>query len=58
MKNKVVSFSKSGSGSLTPRVIVPITWLREMGVTPDDKRINMEYDKESKQIIIKAYEKK
>lgn len=48
-----VSFSKTGNGYLTSRISIPITDLRNMGVTPEDRSINYYYDKENEQIIIK-----
>lgn len=34
-----VSFNKSGSGSMSSRVILPITWFKEMGVTEENRNI-------------------
>lgn len=48
-----VNFNKSGSGSLTPRLTLPIVDLRDMGVTPENREILYYYDKEKEQIIIK-----
>ncbi len=48
-----VSFAKTGNGYLTTRIILPITDLREMGVTEKDREVIYSYDKENKQIIIK-----
>jgi len=48
-----VSFAKSGNGYLTSRIVIPITDLRDMGVTEKDREIIYYYDKENEQIIIK-----
>lgn len=48
-----ISFAKTGNGYLTTRVALPITDLRDMGVTEKDREIIYYYDKENKQIIIK-----
>lgn len=48
-----VIFSKSGSGSISSKLSIPITDLRDMGITPDDRKIHYYYDKEKKQIILK-----
>lgn len=34
-----VSFTKSGSGSVTNRVTLPTTWIREMGITKEDNAV-------------------
>lgn len=48
-----VSFAKTGNGYLTTRVALPITDLRAMGVTENDREIIYYYDKKNEQIIIK-----
>ena len=48
-----VSFAKTGNGYLTTRVALPITDLRDMGVTENNREIIYYYDKENDQIIIK-----
>lgn len=34
-----ISFVKSGSGSITSRVILPTTWIREMGISTEKREI-------------------
>lgn len=48
-----VNFNKSGRGSYTPRLSLPIIDLRDMGITPEDRQVTYHYDKKNKQIIIK-----
>ena len=48
-----VNFNKSGRGSYTPRLSLPIIDLRDMGITPEDRQVTYYYDKKNKQIIIK-----
>ncbi len=49
-KNLKVSFCKSGgtagSGGMSTRVILPITWFRKMGITPDDRELKATFDGE------------
>lgn len=47
LKHKVVGFKKSGSGSYTPVVTIPITWLREMGINQDSRNIVVYKDNDS-----------
>ena len=42
-----VSFAKTGNGYLTTRVALPITDLRDMGVTENNREIIYYYDKEN-----------
>jgi len=51
LKHKVVGFKKSGSGSYTPVVTIPITWLREMGIDKENRSIVVYKDGSS--IVIK-----
>lgn len=48
-----VNYNKSGRGSYTPRIALPILDLKDMGITPEDRQVKYYYDKENKQIIIK-----
>lgn len=51
-KLKVI-FGKDGRGATNTKVTLPITWLRELGITQDERDVDVEYDKENEQIIIK-----
>lgn len=51
-KLKVI-FGKDGRGATNTKVTLPITWLRNMGITQDERDVSVEYDKENEQIIIK-----
>lgn len=41
LKRKKVSFRKSGSGSLTPSITIPITWLRKLGIDEVNRDISV-----------------
>ncbi|BBM35440.1 AbrB/MazE/SpoVT family DNA-binding domain-containing protein [Pseudoleptotrichia goodfellowii] len=47
-----ISFYKAGTGKAT-RLTVPIKWLRELGITEDEKSIDLIFDRENQQLIIK-----
>ena len=34
-----IQFNKSGSGSLTPRVTLPASWIEELNITPEDREV-------------------
>ncbi|MCC0642375.1 MULTISPECIES: AbrB/MazE/SpoVT family DNA-binding domain-containing protein [unclassified Clostridioides] len=51
-----MSFSKSGSGSMYTRISLPITWVRDMGLTQEDKTVVVEYDEHNQTITIKKYD--
>ena len=46
-----VSFGKGGSGSFSPRIAVPITWLRDLGIDEENKEVTL--IKEDGKIILK-----
>lgn len=48
-----INFYKSGSGSTSSKITLPITILRDMGLTKEDRKVKMLYDKEKKEIILK-----
>ena len=51
MENKVlkVNKNKSGSGSISNRIIIPASWVKDMEI---EDNIKAYYDKENKKIII------
>lgn len=55
LEKKVLNaiFNKSGSGSYTPRISFPITWFRKLGITQEEKAVEVIYDEENEQIILK-----
>ena len=36
-----VGFQKSGAGSINSRVHLPITWIREMGISEEEREIKV-----------------
>ena len=50
-----ITYNKSGRGSLTPRVTLPITWTKEMNLSEDDREVTISFDGEN--IIISKKEK-
>ena len=45
-------WSKSGTGSLTTKIAIPISWLYDMELSTENKTIIATYDYNKKQIII------
>ena len=52
MKEKILKINKnkSGSGSVSTRIILPASWIKDMGL---ENEIVAYYDKENKRIILK-----
>lgn len=50
-----VSFVKAGSGSVTPRVNLPVSALQALGVTEKERTVVMNYDPDNQHITIKKY---
>lgn len=54
-KTVKVIFNRSGgtagSGGITNRVTIPTTWVREMGITEEDREVILKFDGEA--IIIR-----
>ncbi len=48
-----VLWSKSGRGSDTTRLTLPVSWIREMGLTKEIREMELAYDTESKTILLK-----
>ncbi|WP_294656156.1 AbrB/MazE/SpoVT family DNA-binding domain-containing protein [uncultured Fusobacterium sp.] len=47
-----ISFYKAGNGEAT-RISLPKPWLRELGITKENKTVELIYDKENEQLIIR-----
>ena len=45
-------WSKSGTGSLTTKIAIPISWLYNMGLSVENKTIIATYDYDNKKISI------
>lgn len=50
-KLKVI-FSKDGRGSTNTKITLPISWLKSMGISPEDREVELNYDEKNKKIII------
>lgn len=48
-----ISFNKSGSGSYTPRISLPATWINEMGIDKENRKVSVAF-KDGQIIIEKA----
>ena len=48
-----ISFNKSGRGTYTPKLALPTSYIKDMGITKEDRDIELLYDNEKKQIILK-----
>ncbi len=54
-ERKKVSYNKSGAGYPSIKTIIPKKWADDMGLSEIDNEIDMSYNKEKKEIIIKKY---
>ncbi|MGL5592877.1 MAG: AbrB/MazE/SpoVT family DNA-binding domain-containing protein [Cetobacterium sp.] len=48
-----VSFFKSGSGSISPKLSVPKSFLDTIGVTKEEREIEIEVKEDTKEIVIR-----
>ena len=48
-----VIFGKDGRGSTNSKITLPISWLKDMGVNPENREVSVDYNEEKKEIIIK-----
>lgn len=50
VRDAKVIFNKSGGtssqGGYTTRVTIPISWIKQMGISPDDREITISFDGE------------
>lgn len=55
---KKVSFNKSGTGGITPKLNLNNSWLDDMGVNEEDKGVILTYNELEKKIIIEKEKEK
>lgn len=55
-KLKII-FNKSGDGYLSGKLSIPMTWLKDMNLTPEDREVEVEYNQETKSFITKKASK-
>ncbi len=48
-----VIFGSDGRGGMNTKVSLPITWLRKMGIVPENRDVIVTFDQEKEEIIIK-----
>lgn len=48
-----MTFGKSGAGNITPRLTLPKKWIDKMKITPDDKGVDVYFNEETSEIIIR-----
>lgn len=50
-----ISFNKAGSGSITKRLAIPSTIIKNMGITENDREVELIYNEGTKEITIRKY---
>lgn len=48
-----VTLGTGGTGGITPRIFLPYSWLKHMGVETDDRRMEITYSPRTKKITIR-----
>lgn len=48
-----VIFSKDGRGATNTKITLPVKWVRNMGVNPEQREVVLQYDEKKQEIIIK-----
>jgi len=43
-----ILFGKSGSGSISPRISLPMSWIKDMGLSQENREVNVKYDEKKK----------
>lgn len=53
-----IVWNKSGSGSYSTRITIPISWIKEMGLDNQNRKVEVTFNKKNKEIKIKKYDEK
>lgn len=57
VRNLKIIFNKSGDGYLSGKLSIPMTWLKDMNLTPEDREVEVTYDQETKSFTTKKLNK-
>lgn len=49
---KNVQFSRKKNGDTAHSIVLPVKYLRDMGITYDDRSVELDYDEKNKTIFI------
>lgn len=52
---KKVIYRSSGNGRKTTQIILPAIWVRDIGVTKEDKNVVLSYNDRREEIVIKKF---
>ena len=52
---KKVMYKDSGNGRKTTQIILPAIWVRDIGVTKEDKNVVLSYNDRREEIVIKKF---
>lgn len=55
-KLKII-FNKSGNGYVSGKLSIPISWLNDMQLTPEDREVEVIYDSETKTFVTRKANK-
>ncbi len=55
-KLKII-FNKSGDGYYSGKLSIPMTWLNDMNLTPEDREVEVIYDEKTKSFTTKKLNK-
>lgn len=48
-----ISFSRSGAGNFSPKITLPKKWIDEMKITQEDRKVEVFFNENTKEITIK-----
>lgn len=52
-RNLKVIFGKDGRGATNTKITLPVTWLKQMNITKDERDVVVEYNEKEQTITIK-----
>lgn len=54
MKSKInkITLAKAGNGAISPKVSIPWKWIQGIGITEEEREVEISFDEKNKKIII------
>lgn len=57
VRNLKIIFNKSGDGYFSGKLSIPMNWLKDMNLTPDDREVEVSYNQNEKSFTVKKINK-
>lgn len=55
-KTNKITLAKAGNGAISPKLSIPWKWLQDIGITEEEREVEISFNERTKKIIIKKFD--